>query len=94
MATMVLRKSGYMDFYFNCKRVVSTDESPEDRVFEYTSLRMNFNGCILTRRVRSDVNQAGECAGALMEHQVLLDLSSHQRTSFSNAVLLPKLDEH
>lgn len=55
-ATLVLRESGYLDFYFNCKRVASTDENEEDQVYEYTNIRMNFTSCLLTRRRRSDIN--------------------------------------
>lgn len=71
--TLVLRKSGYIDLYVNHKRAISSDESETDALFEYTSLRMNFEACILTRRFRNR-SLDGENPDELAEHQVLLNL--------------------
>jgi len=49
--TLVLRKSGHVDLYWNCKRITSTEDSDKSQSYFYTSISMSFNAAYLTRKV-------------------------------------------
>ena len=86
--TLVLRKSGHVDLYWNCKRITSTEESEEPQVYFYTSITMSFNAAYLNRQV-SPAAEAAQNVGnfvdttnltqlnpsEMREHSVLLELN-------------------
>ena len=51
-ATIALRKSGHVDFYWNCKLASSSEQSEvtgdqQDYTYKYLQIKMNFSSIIL-----------------------------------------------
>ena len=64
-ATIALRKSGHVDFYWNCKLASSSessevtgdqpDQQEQDQpyhTYKYLQIKMNFSAIVLTREVK------------------------------------------
>ena len=74
--TLVLRKSGHVDLYWNCKRITSTEESDKSQFYLYTSITMSFNAAYLTRKVNPAAAAMVEAENMeVEEHLVLLELN-------------------